>query len=82
VKDAGLIGANDAAIAAAARREDRVILTRDADFRMIGADPGGVQVLRLGMGNANNAALLQWIAPRLPDAVRRFAQGERFVELL
>jgi hypothetical protein len=34
------------------------------------------------MGNANNAALLQWIAPRLPDAVRRFAQGERFVELL
>ena len=81
VKDAGLIGANDDAVAAA-RREDRVTLTRDADFRMTGADTGGAQVLRLGIGNAENTALLQWIAPRLPDAVRRLEQGERFVELL
>ena len=32
-------------------------------------------------GNCSNRALLEWIAPLWPDAVKRLEQGEALIEL-
>lgn len=78
VRDCGLLGAADSALAELASREGRVIVTQDADFER---PRPGVRALRLGLGNASASALIAWLAPRLEKALAQFASGATAVTL-
>lgn len=59
-----------------------VIISKDEDFVdhwLLSADP--VQFVWIRKGNCSNRALLDWIEPLWPDAVKRLEQGEKFIEL-
>lgn len=64
-----------------AEREERVVVTKDADFvnsHLLHARPS--RLLPVSTGNISNRALEQLMAPLIPDFVREF-QISSFIEL-
>jgi len=78
VHDLGLRGAADPAVCDAAKAQGAVIVTQDGDFDAF-AEPGQVRVVRLTLGNAPTAALLQWLSSRWPEVEARLLAGELLV---
>jgi predicted nuclease of predicted toxin-antitoxin system len=82
VFDLGLQSADDPVIWERARSEDTVVISKDEDFVdhwLLSAEP--VQLVWIRKGNCSNRALLAWLEPLWPDAVKRLEQGEKLVEL-
>src|SRR5438445_1666259 len=65
-----------------ARRENAVIISKDEDFvdRWILSDKP-LPLIWIRKGNCSNQALLIWLEPLWPDAVKRLEQGEKLIEL-
>jgi predicted nuclease of predicted toxin-antitoxin system len=64
-----------------ADREQRVVVTKDADFvnsHLLHARPG--KLLLISTGNISNRDLEQLVVPLIPDLVREF-QAHSFLEL-
>ena len=82
VLDLGFHTADDPAIWARARSEHAVIVSKDEDFVdhwLLSDQP--VPFIWIRKGNCSNRALLAWLEPLWPDAVKRLEQGEKFIEL-
>ena len=82
VFDLGLLNFDDREIWARARTDHAVIISKDEDFVdawLLSAEP--VPLIWLRKGNCSNRAMLAWLLPLWPDAVRRLEQGEAFIEL-
>ena len=82
VFDIGLETSDDPVIWECARRENTAIISKDEDFVdhwLLSAEP--VQLVWIRKGNCSNRALLDWLGPLWPDAVKRLEQGERLIEL-
>ena len=65
-----------------ARAEQAVIISKDEDFvdRWLLSDQP-VPLVWIRKGNCSNRALLGWLEPLWPDAVKRLEQGEKLGEL-
>ena len=78
----GLRDASDAAIFAAARRADAVVLTKDADFAVMlerhGPPP---HIIWVTLGNTSNARMREVLRTALPDALSLLRNGEALVEI-
>ncbi|HEX5219506.1 MAG TPA: DUF5615 family PIN-like protein [Verrucomicrobiae bacterium] len=64
------------------RNEPSVIISKDEDFVdhwLLSDQP--VALIWIRKGNCSNRALLAWLDPLWPDAVKRLEQGEKFIEL-
>jgi predicted nuclease of predicted toxin-antitoxin system len=71
----------DAQVIQCADREQRVVVTKDADFansHLLHARPA--KLLLISTGNISNRDLEQLVVPLIPDIVREF-QAHSFVEL-
>jgi predicted nuclease of predicted toxin-antitoxin system len=82
VFDIGLQSADDPAIWERARTESTVIISKDEDFVdhwLLSDEP--VRLVWIRQGNCSNRALLDWLGPLWPDAVKRLEQGEKFIEM-
>ena len=82
VFDIGLQSADDPVIWERARIETTVIISKDEDFVdhwLLSAEP--VQLIWIRKGNCSNRALLAWLEPLWPNAVKRLEQGEKLIEL-
>lgn len=73
-----LTGQPDNALIAAAKPEDRVIVTKDGDFDHRSHE---VRVMRLTIGNTPTHTLLAWLGTKLAGAVARLEAGERYVRV-
>ena len=82
VFDLGLHSADDPVIWARAGNERAAIISKDEDFadRWLLSDKT-LALVWIRKGNCSNRALLAWLEPLWPDAVKRLEQGEKFVEL-
>jgi len=78
----GFHTAADPAIWERARNENAVIVSKDEDFadRWLLSDKT-VALVWIRKGNCSNRALLAWLEPLWPDALKRLEQGEKFIEL-
>jgi len=74
--------ADDPSIWERARNEQAIIISKDEDFvdRWLLSDQP-VPLIWIRKGNCSNRALLAWLEPLWPDAVKRLEQGEKFIEL-
>ncbi len=82
VFDLGFHTADDPVIWERAKNDCAVIISKDEDFVdhwILSAAP--VQLVWVRKGNCSNHALLAWLEPLWPDAVKRLEQGEKFIEL-
>jgi predicted nuclease of predicted toxin-antitoxin system len=82
VFDLGMEAADDPVIWQRAQREQTIIISKDEDFVdhwLLSAEP--VQLVWVRKGNCSNHALLAWLKPLWPDAVKRLEQGEKLIEL-
>jgi predicted nuclease of predicted toxin-antitoxin system len=64
-----------------ADREQRVVVTKDADFvnsHLLSGQPA--KLLLISIGNITNRELEQLLVPLIPDLIREF-QSNAFVEL-
>jgi predicted nuclease of predicted toxin-antitoxin system len=71
------LGAADDALLKFALDDERVVVTKDADFE----SPKAGRVLRFRIGNCDTEALLAWLAPQLDTALRQLNAGSTYVEL-
>jgi predicted nuclease of predicted toxin-antitoxin system len=82
VRDLGLREAKDRKIFDAARREETIILTKDADFvelvERLGPPP---RIIWLTCGNTSEAVLRVLLRAALPRALELFTSGESLVEI-
>ncbi len=80
--DLGFHSAEDLVVWQRAQDEHAILITKDEDSvdRWLLNDKP-VPLLWIRKGNCSNRALLAWLQPLWPDAVQRFEQGERLVEL-
>lgn len=78
----GFHTADDPLIWERARNEHAVIISKDEDFvdRWLLSDQP-VSLVWIRKGNCSNRALLTWLEPLWPDAVKRLEQGEKLIEL-
>lgn len=81
VVEIGFGAASDDEIAARALSRNSVIVTKDADFAMIGRRAPTLRVLWVRFGNASFQALAERLLPRLPEIAAAFEAGERIIEL-
>lgn len=82
VFDFGFHTADDPVIWERARNEKAIIISKDEDFVdhwLLSNQP--VPLVWIRKGNCSNQALLAWLEPLWPDAVKRLEQGEKFIEL-
>jgi predicted nuclease of predicted toxin-antitoxin system len=82
VLEAGLQAAQDDPIWEHARKTKAIIISKDEDFVdrwLLSAKP--VPLIWIRKGNCSNRALLEWLEPLWPDALKRLDQGERLIEL-
>lgn len=82
VFDLGFHTADDPVIWERARNEQSVIISKDEDFVdhwLLSDRP--VALIWIRKGNCSNRALLAWLEPLWPDALKRLEQGEKFIEL-
>ena len=83
VRDLGLRNAEDAAIFAAARIADAIVLTKDEDFvELVKARGIPPAILWLRCGNTSNARLRVILQSTLPGALQLIQQGAHFVEVI
>ena len=82
VFDLGFHAADDPVIWERARTDQSVIISKDEDFvdRWLLSDRP-VSLVWIRKGNCSNRALLAWLEPLWPEAVKRLEQGEKFIEL-
>ena len=82
VFDLGFHAADDPVIWERAQTEQAVIISKDEDFvdRWLLSDQP-VPLVWIRKGNCSNRALLAWLEPLWPDAVKRLEQGEKLIEL-
>ena len=82
VFEVGLQAAEDEPIWEHARKMEAVIVSKDEDFldRWLLSDKP-VPLVWIRKGNCSNRALLAWLEPLWPDAMRRLEQGEQLIEL-
>jgi predicted nuclease of predicted toxin-antitoxin system len=82
VFEVGLQAADDGPIWEFARKETAVIVSKDEDFvdRWLLSDRP-VPLVWIRKGNCSNRALLAWLEPLWPDALKRLEQGEQLIEL-
>lgn len=82
VFEVGLQAADDGPIWEHARNEKAVIVSKDEDFvdRWLLSDRP-VPLVWIRKGNCSNHALLAWLEPLWPDALKRLEQGEQLIEL-
>jgi len=80
--DLGSHTADDPVIWEHARAAQAVIISKDEDFvdRWLLSDQP-VPLVWIRKGNCSNRALLAWLEPLWPDAVKRLEQGEKLIEL-
>ncbi|MDP2794585.1 MAG: DUF5615 family PIN-like protein [Sulfurisoma sp.] len=82
LRQLGLRHAKDHEIFAAARKENAILLTKDADFvdrvRRLGPPPA---ILWLTCGNTSNLALRVLLGATLPRALALIESGETLVEI-
>lgn len=82
VFDLGMQATDDRRIWEEARRRGAVVISKDEDFVDLWLrGDGTVSLVWVRKGNCSSRALLDWIAPLWPEALRRLEQGESFVEL-
>jgi predicted nuclease of predicted toxin-antitoxin system len=82
LRELGLLGAEDAAIFAAARRAGAVLMTKDSDFVDLVARHGPPpQIIWLTCGNTTNVALRAILADAWPRVAALLAVGEPLVEI-
>ena len=82
VRDAGLREAEDGPIWQYALEHGAIIVTKDEDFPARSLrSPAPPGVLWQRIGNCSNRALLAWLRPLWPEIERRFAAGDRLVEV-
>jgi predicted nuclease of predicted toxin-antitoxin system len=82
VREIGLREADDCAIWRHADSNGWVIVTKDEDFASrVHATERGPCVVWLRVGNTSNAALRDWLLPRLLEIVALLDQGTRLVEI-
>ena len=79
VSEIGLLAAPDAAIAARARADKAVLVSKGEDFVTLRL-PDRFVLLWLRCGNATNTALAAWLEPRWERVEALSSAGERFVE--
>lgn len=82
VFDVGFHPANDPVIWERAQNEQAVIISKDEDFVdhwLLSKQP--VPLIWVRKGNCSNRALLAWLEPLWPDAVKRLEAGEKLIEL-
>ncbi|WP_298742851.1 DUF5615 family PIN-like protein [uncultured Brevundimonas sp.] len=73
---------DDAVIWDIARRDGRVIVTKDRDFATWAATRrAGPQVVWIRLGNATRRVLAEWLEPRWPEIERRLGEGVHLVEV-
>ena len=80
--DLGFHTADDPVIWERAKNERAVIVSKDeafVDHWLLSDQP--VPLVWIRKGNCSNRALLAWLEPLQLDAVKRFEQGEKFIEL-
>lgn len=76
------LDAPDNAIWTLARRQGRIILTKDRDFALWASDRrGGPQIVWLRLGNATRRVLIDWLEPRWPQIQLRLSEGVHLVEV-
>ena len=76
------VHAPDSVVWDAAKREDRVIVTKDRDFAVwASARRAGPQVVWLRLGNATTRSLLAWLEPRWPSILALLLEETRLVEV-
>ena len=81
IATAGL-GVTDAAIWETARREERVIVTKDRDFAIwAAARRQGPQVVWIRLGNATSGSLLSWLEPRWLEIETRLEEQVHLIEV-
>ena len=82
VFDLGFHTADDPAIWQRAEADNAIIVTNDEDFidRWLLSDKP-VRLVWIRKGNCSNRALLAWLQPLWPDAIKRLEQGEKLIEL-
>lgn len=82
IRDIGLRDAEDKEIFEAARHENAIIMTKDADFVLLldrlGAPP---QVIWVTCGNTSNTRLKEILINTLPKALELLKSGEELVEI-
>lgn len=82
VSEVGLSSATDAAIYTAARDQADIFVTKDRDFLGLAKRRGPPPaIIRLAIGNTSTRHLVECLADKLPDALKRVAMGESIVEL-
>jgi predicted nuclease of predicted toxin-antitoxin system len=78
----GLRDSDDGSIAHFAMAGDWVLITKDEELMERGlADPPGLRVVWLRIGNSTNQILKDWLEPLLPEITRRLEEGQRVVEV-
>lgn len=76
------LDAPDSALWDIARREGRIIVTKDRDFAIwASARRTGPQVVWLRLGNATTRSLLKWLEPLWPSIQSRLEEGAHLVEV-
>ncbi|MDQ6630387.1 MAG: DUF5615 family PIN-like protein [Verrucomicrobiota bacterium] len=82
VFEVGLQTTDDGPIWDFARKAGAVIISKDEDFvdRWLLTEKSN-SLVWIRKGNCSNRALITWLEPLWPDALKRLEQGERFVEL-
>ena len=82
VFDLGFHIADDPIIWERAQNDKAVIISKDEDFVdhwILSSQP--VPLIWIRKGNCSNNALLAWLEPLWPDALKRLEQGDRLIEL-
>jgi predicted nuclease of predicted toxin-antitoxin system len=79
VRECGLDCAEDAEVAAHARSEGRVLISKDEDFRIISDYRGWPQLVWLQMGNCRNAELLSVFDRHLEYICLALGTGQRII---
>jgi len=81
VLDVSLAQARDRRIWDYALAEDRIVISKDADFAALAARSGRGQVIWLRTGNGTTAALIAHLEPRWGRIETLLAQGQPLVEV-
>jgi predicted nuclease of predicted toxin-antitoxin system len=82
IVDLGGVGVSDATIWDIARREGRIIVTKDRDFAIwASARRNGPQVVWVRLGNATRQNLLDWLEPRWPEIEARLREQIHLIEV-
>jgi predicted nuclease of predicted toxin-antitoxin system len=82
LRDIGLRDATDREIFTAARQQQAVVMTKDADFvQLLDTQGPPPQLIWITCGNTSNAYLRQILQATLPQAVALLQAGEKLIEI-